>query len=79
MHLGGQLTHLSAALGRRQPRIGQRPDQRVPVQRDLPRPVRRDFFLGFDIDSTSTLPVIDSNGAIDPDAPRRSVTDAGSC
>lgn len=39
----------------------------------------RDFFLGFDIDSTSTLPVIDSNDAVDPDAPRSSITDAGSC
>nr|WP_313775168.1 hypothetical protein [Mycobacterium sp.] len=35
MHLGGQLTHQTAALDRRQARIGQRPDQRIPVQRGV--------------------------------------------
>ena len=40
MHLGGQLAHQPAALDRRQARIGQRPDQRIPVQRDIPRPIR---------------------------------------
>lgn len=36
MHPAGQLPHQRAPLGRRQPRIGQRPDQGIPEQRHLP-------------------------------------------
>ena len=45
MHLRGQLPHQPAALARRQARIGQRPDQRIPIQRDIPRPIRPGLLL----------------------------------
>ncbi|KZS65125.1 hypothetical protein A4G26_27790 [Mycobacterium kansasii] len=39
MDLGGQLAHQPAPLGRRQVRIGQRANQRIPVQRNILRPI----------------------------------------
>ena len=39
----------------------------------------RDFFFGIDIDYTPTLSVIDDSDAVDPDASRLPITDAGTC
>lgn len=79
MDLGGHIPHQPASFSRRQVRIGQRPDQRVPIQSDITRSIRPCLLRSWHCFHTSTLSMLDGSDAVDPDPSRRLVTDASLC